>query len=444
MARICFIVVAGLDGNLSNRCATGAGLGSFQHRGSLEPVIPAVTSTMQATLSTGVEPGRHGIIANGLYTFGRTEVQRHLDQGSFAEFRRQTSFWEQANALVQVPRFWAGAGKRVAMLFWQQSMPDAADIVLTPKPEHTPDGKTVTACWSNPADLYPKLTAELGPFPLQAYWGPFAGAASTQWIVKSAVRVWKLQRVDLELVYLPLLDYNLQRMGPDHPAVAADLVALDQSVAELLAVVRADGGRAIVCGDYGVTAVSRCLMPNRLLRGAGLLRTRADEQGKLLVDYQASTAFAMVDHQVAHVYCDQRHTDSVRRLLEGLAGVEHVLAGSAELRAWGLDSPRSGQLVLLAAADAWFAHDWWESDAEKPAWQFTVDIHRKPGYDPREMFLDAPRRCIAQDVALVKGSHGIRPTDSGHAPVVLSDVALPAHDGRLPAAAVAAWLHATL
>ena len=444
MSRICFIVVAGLDGNLSDRCTAGAGLGSFRYRGALEPVVPAVTSTMQATLTTGVEPGRHGIIANGLYTFGRTEVQRHLDPGTFSEFRRQTSFWEQANALVQVPRFWAGAGKRVAMLFWQQSMPDAADIVLTPKPEHTPDGKTLTACWSNPADLYPKLAAELGPFPLQAYWGPFAGAASTQWIVKSAVHVWKLERVDLELVYLPLLDYSLQRMGPEHSAVAADLVALDRSVAELLAVVRADGGRAIVCGDYGVTAVSRCVMPNRLLRGAGLLRTMADEQGKLLVDYHASTAFAMVDHQVAHVYCDERQTGSVRRLLEGIPGVEHVLEGPAELRAWGLDSPRSGQLVLLAAADAWFAHDWWESDAEKPVWQFTVDIHRKPGYDPREMFLDPQRRCIAQDVTLVKGSHGIRPMDNGHAPVVLSDVELPAHDGRLPAAAMAGWLRAAL
>ncbi len=444
MTRICFIVVAGLDGNLSDRCAAGSGLGSFKHRAALEPVIPAVTSTMQATLSTGVQPERHGIIANGLYTFGRTEVQRHLDQGSFAEFRRQTSFWEQANALVQTPRFWAGGGKRVAMLFWQQSIPDAADIVLTPKPEHMPDGKTLTACWSNPAELYPRLVAELGPFPLQAYWGPFAGAASTQWIVKSAVHVWKMERVDLELVYLPLLDYNLQRMGPEHPAVAADLVALDRSLAELLAAVRADGGRAIICGDYGITPVSRCVMPNRLLRGAGLLRTMPDEQGKLLMDYQASQAFAMVDHQVAHVYGDERHLDSVRRLLERVPGVERVLAGTAELRAWGLNSPRSGQLVLLAAADAWFAHDWWESDAEKPAWQFAVDIHRKPGYDPREMFLDPQRRCIAQDTALVKGSHGIRPVNNGHAPVVLSDIALPVHDGRLPAVAVADWLRGAL
>ena len=175
-----------------------------------------------------------------------------------------------------------------------------------------------------------------------------------------------------------------------------------------------------------------------------MLKTAPDEREKLLVDYEASEAFAMVDHQVAHVYCDVRQIGPVRRLLEQASGVERVLSGPAELRAWGLNSPRSGQLVLLAAANSWFAHDWWESDEEKPAWQFTVDIHRKPGYDPREMFLDPQRRCIAQDAGLVKGSHGIRPVDSGHAPVVLSDLLPPEQDGRLPAVAVAGWLRAAL
>ncbi len=218
MARICFILVAGLDAHVHARAKKPL---DFAFSSTLRPVLPAVTCTMQATLTTGATPAEHGIISNGLYAYGNSDLESLIDTGSFADFRRQVSFWEQSADLLQKPRFWNGRGWKTAMLFWQQSIPgrraqDAADIVLTPKPEHGPDGKTISACWSRPADLYGQMVAEFGSFPLHQYWGPMASLPATAWIIQSARAVWRKHSPDIQFVYIPHLDYNLQRLGPDH------------------------------------------------------------------------------------------------------------------------------------------------------------------------------------------------------------------------------------
>ena len=430
MARTCVILVAGLDAHLFASATGGAGggaslptLGAMPWHAAYRPAFPAVTCTAQATLTTGVSAERHGIICNGLYTHGRPELDAHLDLSNHADARRNVSFWEQSNTLLQAPRFWQAAGfpkKKTAMLFWQNSMRGAADIVLTPKPEHTPDGKTLTACWSDPPNLYAELTAALGPFPLHNYWSPMAGLPSSQWIAKAAMHVWRAHAPDLQLVYIPHLDFNLQRLGPEHPAMIKELQDVDALLGPLAEQVRADGGCVVILGDYGMHEVSRPILPNVALRKAGLLVPKTDAAGKLLVDYERSAAFVMADHQVAFVYCRPEKQPEVLAVLERLEGVDRIAVGREQMAALGVGTPRAGSAALLARPEAWFAHDWWLSDDEKPRWQFSVDIHNKPGFDPRELFFDPVKKCIAQDPHVVKGSHGLT-TDSARWPLIFSD-----------------------
>ncbi|HMD54919.1 MAG TPA: alkaline phosphatase family protein, partial [Phycisphaerae bacterium] len=404
MPKVCFILVAGLSRSVASRLASSDHLLSgFTHSAPLRPVWPAVTCTMQATLTTGVLPEGHGIISNGLYSYNHSEIHPFLDADSSPEFRKQISFWEQSTALLQAPRFWTGLGLRTALLFWQQSMPDAADIILTPKPQHTPDGKTISACWSRPADLYARLAGALGPFPLHHYWGPMASLPASEWILRSALDVWSAFQPDLQLVYVPHLDYNLQRLGPDHPQITADVIQVDRLIAPLVQRVRADGGVCIVAGDYGITAVSSASAPNQALRRAGLLQTLPDADGKLLIDFDATSAVSMVDHQIAHVYCRPESLDAAFNILKNLDGIDRIIRFMDEKKSLGLDNPRSGDLILLSRRDAFFIHDWWFTDDEKPLWQFSVDIHRKPGYDPRELFFDPVHKRISQDPLRVKG-----------------------------------------
>ncbi len=357
MARTCVILVAGLDAHLLSRAGGGGALktlGGMPWHAAYRPAFPAVTSTAQATLATGVVAETHGIICNGLYTHGEPELQSHLDLSNHADARVNVSFWEQSNSLLQTPRFWQSPGfpkKKTAMLFWQNSMRGAADVVITPKPEHTPDGKTLTACWSDPPNLYAELTAALGPFPLHNYWSPMAGLPSSQWIAKAAMHVWKNHAPDLQLVYVPHLDFNLQRLGPEHPALVKDLQDVDTLIAPLVEQVRADGGRVIILGDYGMHEVSRPIVPNVALRQAGLLATRPDATGKLLVDHDASAAFVMADHQVAFLHCVSEKQEEAVALLEKLDGVDRIATGKEALAALGLAAPRTGNAVLLAKSE---------------------------------------------------------------------------------------------
>jgi predicted AlkP superfamily pyrophosphatase or phosphodiesterase len=408
MKRLCVIDAPGLTRELLSHVPVNAALGrwiSRQRVAVLTPTWPAVTCSMQATITTGGSPSKHGIVANGVATFRSREDQALIDASNFASYRRDVSFWEQSNQLLDVPRFWqdlSGKSKlRTALLFFQNSMPGfasvpkpAADIVITPKPEHGTDGKITSLLWTEPRDLQGRLFAELGAFPLVNYWGPLAGIASSQWIAKSAAWVWTHLRPELQLVYVPHLDYDLQRFGPSSPQAARAVVDVASALEPLLEAVLPDG-EIVLFSEYAMEAVTGCAQPNRLLKQAGLLQTRDTTDGQL-VDYEKSRAFAMVDHQIAHLYTSdvpaarQVLRDQPVRFLEPREQIRHR---------------RAGELQIEALAGAWMDYRWWDPP-RGPVFSSQVDIHRKPGYDALELFFDPATNGVSQNVGLIRGSHG--------------------------------------
>lgn len=409
---VCVIDLPGLSRGLLDFVPASSQLGRWvqsQRISTLIPPWPALTCPVQATLTTGVLPSQHGIVANGLATYRSVQDQALVDLSSFPTYRRDLSFWEQSNQLVQARRFWQDSGGRsrykTALLFFQNSMPGfsgspspAADIIITPKPEHGPDGKISSLLWTEPRELVTSLFEQLGPFPLMNYWGPMAGIASSQWIAKAAACVWTHHRPQLQLTYIPHLDYDLQRFGPDSEqaikAVADVSVALDP----LLDAVLPDG-ELIVISEYSMQRVHRCVQPNRLLAEAGLVVTRETPDGRL-VDYGRSKVFVLADHQIAHLYArDTTSLDAARGVLSGLP----VSEVSAVER---IDHPRAGDMQLAADPNTWFDYRWWSRSEDAPSFAATVDIHRKPGYDPLELFFDPATKAIGQDPSFVKGSHG--------------------------------------
>jgi predicted AlkP superfamily pyrophosphatase or phosphodiesterase len=399
----------------------------------LRTVLPAVTCSAQSSLLTGLAPRDHGIVANGWYSREQAEVQ----------------MWRQANGLVAGEKIWETGRRRdpgftCAKMFWWYNMYSGAEFSATPRPMYPADGRKIPDHYAEPPELHDELDAQLGPFPLFRFWGPATDISSSRWIARATEHVMRTRHPTLTLCYLPHLDYGLQKWGPDagDPRVRRDLREIDAVCGTLIEAARELGQRVIVVSEYGIVPVRGAVDINRALRGAGLLRLRT-ELGHELLDCGASRAFALVDHQLAHVYV--READdiaSVRRVLETLDGVDVVL-GEDGKRAHGLDHPRSGELVALSDHDRWFSYYWWEDDARAPDFARTVDIHRKPGYDPMELFLDPAlpsaklriamrlmQRRLGQralldvipirDTALVKGSHG-RLTDPADGPLVISD-----------------------
>ncbi len=416
-SRICVIDIPGLSRellrNIPETSAIGRWLSNQRIRG-LTPSFPAVTCSVQATLTTGVNPNKHGIIANGLPTLRSPEDQKLVDASNFGEYRRQISFWEQSNQFLDAPRFWQDASRnsrwKTVLLFFQNSMPGfagsarpAADIVLTPKPDHGPDGKPVSLCWSNPAELVPRLFKELGPFPLMNYWGPMAGIASSQWIARAAGIVWREHHPQLQWVYIPHLDYDLQKFGPTSEQAKAAVRDVAAAIEPLVSEVLGGGGQIVLLSEYAMQDVSAFVQPNIVLEQSGLLVTRETPDGKL-IDYDRSAAFAMVDHQIAHVYVKQpEQVEAIAKVLHSVAGVHNILRRSVA----GIHHRRSGDLILLAEGNAWFDYRWWSRPEDAPSFAKMVDIHRKPGYDPTELFWDRSTNGTSQNPALVKGSHGL-------------------------------------
>lgn len=422
MNRIALINVVGLAPRfLDDRMPRLRDFASAGRAVPIETITPAVTCSVQSTMLTDAMPSGHGIVANGWW------------DREFAEPR----FWKQSNQLVQGEKIWDIAKQRdasftCANLFWWFNMYSGADIAVTPRPMYPADGRKIPDIWTNPPALRDELQSELGQFPLFKFWGPMAGIESSAWIAECAKIVEQQHSPTLSLVYLPHLDYNLQRLGPDDARIDDDLRAIDTVTGDLIDHYIARGVTPIILSEYGVTPVSRPIHINRALREAGLLAVR-DELGREIPDFAAGAAFAIADHQIAHIYINHvNRTDEVRTLVESLPGVEVVLDDEGK-RARGLDHPRSGDLIAISDADAWFTYDFWLEDDNAPDYARTVDIHRKPGYDPRELFIDpnltAPKARIALkllkkrlgfrtlldviplDATLVKGSHG-RPTDN--------------------------------
>ena len=392
----------------------------------LVPTFPALTNSVQASMLTGRTPSDHGIVGNGFYLRELAEVR----------------MWEQSAYQLDAGYAWARLPQApsVAMLFWQNAMFAPVDWLLTPKPMHT-ESRLVLDCYGRPADLYGALKDALGEFPLQHYWGPMSGPPASKWIAAATASVWQNQKPDVCLSYLPLMDYNTQRFGPSrqNKALAADLQALDAMVGELADMVRADGGRLVVLSEYSLSPVSRSVALNRVLRQAGLLAVRVVE-GLEYLDMGASQAFALADHQVAHVYLPaavdkQRTAARVAELLAATDGVAEVLDAEGK-RTMGIDHPRSGDLICISEADAWFSYYWWLDDTVAPYFARSVDIHNKPGYDPVELFVDRASRSIPLDASLVRGSHG-RVAEDGPSGVYLDTHPPRQIDGQDSVAAIA-------
>ncbi len=334
---------------------------------------------------------------------------------------------------------------------WQKV---ASFIARLPNVINKADGRKIPDCYSAPADIRDELTERLGPFPLFQFWGPATSISSSRWIAEAALHVMRTRDPTLTLVYLPHLDYGLQRLGPADPAIAKDLAEIDGVIGTLVDAARALGRRVVILSEYGITSVSRPVHINRALREAGLLAVRVEQGGELL-DIPQSQVFAVADHQLAHVYvADPARIADVKRLLQGLDGIDQVLDEDGKKR-MGLDHPRSGELVALASPDAWFTYYYWLDDAWAPDFARTVEIHRKPGYDPVELFVDPriafPKLAIGWrlfkkvlgfrtlmdviplDATLVKGSHGRADTTADNGPVMISS-----EPGFLPSGSVAA------
>ena len=416
----------------------------------LNTVTPAVTCTAQSTFLTGLLPREHGIVGNGWYFRELAEIW----------------FWRQSNRLVSGEKIWDVARRRdprftCANLFWWYNMYSSADIGVTPRPMYPADGRKIPDCYAQPAELRDELTALLGQFPLFQFWGPGANIVSSQWIGRCTLHVRRTRRPTLTLIYLPHLDYNLQRLGPGHPDLAADLAAIDAVCGEIIEQAERDGAAIIVLSEYGITEVSNPIHINRTLRTADMIQVRT-ELGREQLDAGVSTAFAVADHQLAHIYVRRPEAvTEVKALVESIPGVERVLDERTKPQ-FGLDHPRAGELVAIARADSWFTYYYWLDDAKAPDYARTVDIHRKPGYDPVELFIDPAIRLpklaigwrlakralgsrtlmdvIGVDAALVKGSHG-RVTDrSDEGPLFISSRAELLPDGPVAATAVKALL----
>ena len=411
--------VVGLTPRLLAHMPRLAALGEQGSRAGLDTVLPAVTCSVQATFLTGAPPSGHGIVGNGWYFRDLGEVL----------------LWRQHNALVEGDKLWDAArrlhpGYSVANICWWYAMGADVDWTVTPRPVYHADGRKEPDCYTRPAALHDELHNHLGTFPLFQYWGPGAGLASSTWIIDATRHINRTRRPDLTLCYLPHLDYDLQRHGPNDPRSQQAAADLDTALAPLLDQAAAEGRTVVALSEYGITEVRTPVDINRALRRAGFLDVHTQD-GMEYLDPTASRAFAVADHQIAHVYIRRpQDVTAVTRVLAATDGISHLLDDEGKKEA-GLDHPRSGELVAIAEPDAWFTYYYWLDDAAAPDFAALVDIHRKPGYDPAELFLDPhdPYVKVKAATALARKKLGMR---YRMAVVPLSGAAVRGSHGRLP------------
>ena len=392
----------------------------------INPMLPAVTTAVQSTYVTGKWPSEHGIVGNGWYDKEDGEIK----------------FWKQSNKLVHAEKIWEKAKKEdptftCSKMFWWYNMYSSADFAVTPRPNYLADGRKIPDCYSHPADLRDRLQKELGQFPLFQFWGPGANIKSTQWIADASLLTDQWHNPTLSLIYLPNLDYCLQKFGPDLNKISKDLNEIDKVIEQLVNYYEKKDAEIIILSEYGIGAVNNPIHLNRLFRENNLLQIRV-ERGLELLDPGASKAFVVADHQIAHVYInDKSVTGKVKNLLEKVPGIELVL-DKTEQKKYHIDHERSGDFVLMADEQSWFTYYFWLDDAVAPDYARVVDIHKKPGYDPVEMFMTSKLRAgykllrkkagfryvmdvIPLDATLVKGSHGRTGTPAELHPIIITN-----------------------
>lgn len=397
----------------------------------IEPVLPAVTCSAQSVYLTGKWPTENGIVGNGWYFQDECEIK----------------FWRQSNKLVQAEKVWEvlrkeNPGFTVANMFWWYNMYSSADYAVTPRPLYPADGRKLPDCHSQPMELRDRLQAELGQFPLFTFWGPNTTIESSKWIAKAAKKVEEWYSPTLNLIYIPHLDYNLQKYGIDFSKISKDLREVDDLAKDLITFFENRGAEVLLLSEYGITSVSKPIHLNRIFRQKGWIQVK-NELGRETLDAGTSAVFAVADHQVAHVHVnDHSKLAEVKSLLEKTPGVEKVLDAQGK-KDFHIDHARSGDLVVIADADSWFTYYFWLDDAKAPDYARCVDIHRKPGYDPVELVLDPAIKIpilkigskvlkkklgfrylmdvIPLDATLVKGAHGRIPESDLDKPLLVGN-----------------------
>jgi predicted AlkP superfamily pyrophosphatase or phosphodiesterase len=424
---------------------------SSRHLTYIKPVLPAVTTTSQSTYVTGKWPAEHGIVGNGWYDHADSEVK----------------FWKQSNKLVQGEKIWDAAKKldpafTSSKMFWWYNMYSTADFSVTPRPQYHADGVKAPDCYAYPPELRDELQKELGQFPLFSFWGPNANIKSTKWISDASMWVDDKHNPTLTLIYLPHLDYCLQKFGPDFSKISKELAEIDNIVEQLVTFYEAKKAKIILLSEYGITPVDKPIHINRILREQGLISVR-NERWYELLDAGISKAFAVSDHQIAHIYLnDLSVKEQVLKVLRSTPGIDLVLDKDAQ-KAYHIDHERSGDIVVLAKPDSWFTYYYWLDDAKAPDYAHLVDIHRKPGYDPVEMFMDPKNPfiklragyklarklmgfrylmdVIPLDASLVKGSHGSVNVSKEYYPICITDAPLETTEIEAPAVYDVIWKH---
>lgn len=397
----------------------------------VEPVLPAVTCSAQSVYLTGKWPTENGIVGNGWYFQDECEIK----------------FWRQSNKLVQAEKVWEvlrkeNPGFTVANMFWWYNMYSSADYAVTPRPLYPADGRKLPDCHSQPMELRDRLQTELGQFPLFSFWGPNTTIASSKWIADAAKKVEEWYNPTLNLIYIPHLDYNLQKYGIDFSKIAKDLREVDDLAKDLITFFENRGAEVLLLSEYGITSVSKPVHLNRIFREKGWIQVK-NELGRETLDAGTSAVFAVADHQVAHIHVnDHSKLAEVKALLEKTPGIEKVLDAQGK-KDYHIDHARSGDLVVIADADSWFTYYFWLDDAKAPDYARCVDIHRKPGYDPVELVLDPAIKIpilkigskvlkkklgfrylmdvIPLDATLVKGAHGRFPESDLDKPLLIAN-----------------------
>jgi predicted AlkP superfamily pyrophosphatase or phosphodiesterase len=420
--RLAVLNIVGLSKSLLGENAPGITAFADKHKlQTYTPAFPALTTTAQSSIITGTSPEKHGIVANGWYDRESAEVR----------------FWKQSNHIVHGEKLWEKLRDTVAdftcaKLFWWYNMYSSADYTITPRPLYPADGSKHFDIHTQPMDMREAIKADLGSFPFPAFWGPAAGIGSSEWIAASAKWVEEKHSPSLSLVYLPHLDYCLQKDGPYAPNIAREVRAIDRIVTDLISYYESRNISVMLLSEYGISPVTQPIHLNRLFREKGWLSIK-NELGRETLDYGGCKAFAVADHQVAHIYInDASIKKDVYEFLKQVDGIDEIRQQN---------HPRAGDLIAVAQPDAWFTYYFWNDDSLAPDFARTIDIHRKPGYDPCELFLDPaisnPKLKIASfllkkklgiralmeviplDSMLVKGSHGRDKVPESEKPVFI-------------------------
>ena len=369
------VIAAGLGYKLLERNGMTeiAGL-KFEPKAS---VFPAVTCVAQASLRTGLSPAEHGMISNGYWS----------------ETLRKPIFWEQSCKLIKGERVWNRESRipnpeprTTGLFFFQQSLGEDVELIVSPAPIHKHGGGMIMSCYTKPTGMVDVLTKLCGKFPLWRYWGPLASPKVGRKCISYFEEMTNVRDVDEAYLYLPTLDYAAQKYGPDSSAAKSALKEFRRQLERIADIAMRRGCELKVMGDYEITEVTaEPVLPNVILRREGLFKTRT-VGGMSYPDFYQSTAFAMCDHEVCVIVGPEREKAA------------EILLATKEFERPPFNLQPSTFNLLLAKSGAWCGYEWWTDKREAPDFASHVDIHNKPGYDPKELFFF--------NKGIVKGTHG--------------------------------------